>query len=379
MKKLLVVILTILPILLFSEQRTVKPVILEKLDRKVEKKDEGNLRSLMKEGLSSKKIDVKNDKKEKYLSGQLHIRFNYFNDKKDSDKKTFRMETNASLSLQKRIEENLFKATIGYLRLISPEAKSTYVPLTSVFSKDKGFRYFALTEVFYQRDFLNNMLQYRMGRFHHRFSSHHFFNPGNSYDGINFRGTFKGFTLNVLGSILQPNEVINDKHQNFTFLENTTLAYKYKGISAELNYTYLHNGKDNIDSFTKLKEDNHYLHLSASYKLDLNSRSLIFNLAGSYNLNADDDNFGISTSILYKSLYFNSKAGFVYKQAQSVIGLLALQDGYFKANVVGGNFNLTYNINKQMNISADVLLGKAINGEDDDLYYTIRIGHNFMF
>jgi len=314
------------------------------------------------------------------ITGNVGVRINFRDDDKDSGNTLFELQNKFNLSFSKKFTNSEFKITLGTVheRLVNDD----WVTISTIQGNKLPI---GLKEAYYILKDNNQYLNTQMGRFLSPFEDDYFFSSSLSFDGFNIYGKFdNGLYYKTILSVLQNENIFTDEI-DISSLVSFDLGFKKDNFNISLYYTWLYGENLNTLFENLLNEEtysthNHYLTLHLSYGLNLNQDNLLtFHLDSSFNFSADDDKLGTSFSVKHETRTFESKLTFIYKQKNSVIAPLALQENWFTSDVVGGNFKFMYKYDEAMSSGIEFSAGKSIIDSDSDLNYITRAVYNIKF
>ncbi len=327
---------------------------------------------------------VQNINTKKYLdivdiSGNVGVRVNVRDDDNNTGNTFFELQNEFNLSFSKDFTSSDFRITLGTL---SEKINNDWVTISTIQGNKLPI---GLKEAFYTRKDITGLLNTRMGRFFSPMEDDYFFSKSLSFDGVNIYGSTKsGLYYKLLLSALQNENVFTDDI-DIASLSTVNLGFKNDNLNVSLYYTWLYgktldtlfNGLSNGETYST---QNHYLAGFLSYALNLNENNkLTFQLGGSFNFSKDKDNLGGSFSIKHETKTLLSKLTILYKQQNSVISPLSLQEEWFTNDVMGGSFKFMYKYDEAMSSGIEFSAGKSIINSDSDLNYITRAVYNINF
>lgn len=314
------------------------------------------------------------------ISGNVGVRINFRDDDNEIGNTLFELQNEFNLSFSKNFTSSDFKITLGTIseKLINND----WVTISTIQSDKLPV---GLKEAYYTYKDKTALLNTQMGRFFSPIKDDYFFSKYLSFDGLNIYGATKsGIYYKLLLSVLQNENVFTDTI-DIASLSTVNLGFKNDNLNISLYYTWLYgknldglfNGLSNGETYSN---QNHYLAGFLSYALNLNENNkLTFQLDASFNFSADKDNFGASFSVQDETKTLLSKLTLLYKQQNSVISPLSLQENWFRNDVMGGSFKFMYKYDEAMSSGIEFSVGKSIINPDSDLNYITRAVYNINF
>jgi hypothetical protein len=215
----------------------------------------------------------------------------------------------------------------------------------------------------------------KLGRFFSVLDNDYFFSKSLSFDGLNLYGKFKnGIYYNALFSLVKNENEIMDS-TDIPILSVFDLGYKNKSFNIDLYYVLLY-GK-NLNNFFEdyiTNKNNQYLSGNTSYTLGLGTdKFLVFSLDGSYNFTEDSDKLGASFSITHKTKKLESKWIAFYKEKNSVIFPLTLQEDFLLTDVMGSGVNFKYKTNDSISYGIEFFVFTLISESNHEINQLTRL------